>query len=308
MRTSVVMATYNGEDYLYEQLDSIRDQSMKADEVLIFDDGSKDHTVQMISDYIKDNQLESSWKITLNAQNMGYANNFHKAMSAAQGDYIFFADQDDIWMPEKLEKTVAVMEKHPEIKLLCTDYDPFSCSEKSPQIPAKSLKRLKKDGSLEKLDLCSKNIYISSIGCVMCISRKFRDAAEPYWVDGWAHDDYAWKMSQCQDGCYFYHVSLIRRRLHGHNVSMKKLHSPDVRIRYLEDLKSSHVQMLRYAQDFSLNSEIQHLLKRCIRADDMRRELIENKKFGNCFKLIFYADCYHSLKSLLMEPYIALKK
>ena len=301
------MATYNGKDYLYEQLDSIRDQSLKADEVLFFDDQSKDDTVGMITRYIADNHLEDSWKITVNEKNLGYANNFHKAMMSAQGDYIFFTDQDDIWMPEKIEKTVSVMEKHPEIKLLCTDYEPFSCAEDAPTIPAKMLNRMKKDGSIEKLELCSKNIYIASIGCVMCISRSFRDAAEPYWTDGWAHDDYVWKMSQCQDGCYFYHEALIRRRLHGHNVSMKKMHSYDTRIRYFDNIKNSHMQMLKYAEDFALSPEVFRLLKRCIRADEMRKELLEKKKFSNCFKLLFYVDCYHSWKSILMEPYMALK-
>ena len=307
MKISIVMATYNGKDYLYEQLDSIRDQSRKADEVLFFDDRSKDNTVQMISDYIKDNHLEDSWKITVNEKNLGYANNFHKAMMAAQGDYIFFSDQDDIWMKDKLEKTVSVMEKHPEIKLLCSDYEPFSCAENAPKIPAKTLKRMKNDGSLEKLEFCSKNMYIASIGCVMCISRAFRDTAEPYWKEGWAHDDYVWKMAQCQDGCYLYHAALIRRRLHGHNVSMKKLHSYDARMDLFINLKAAHTQMLQYARDNSLSPAVIHLLERYIRADEMRRELLEKKKFSNCFRLLFYTDCYHSRKSLLMEPYMALK-
>lgn len=300
------MATYNGKDYLYEQLDSIRDQTLKADEVLFFDDGSKDETVQMISDYINQNHLKETWKITVNEHNMGYANNFHKAMMAASGDYIFFADQDDIWMPEKLQKTVAVMEKHPEIKLLCSDYQPFSCAENAPTIPSKILRRMKNDGSLEKVVLSSRNIFIASIGCVMCISKAFRDSAEPYWKDGWAHDDYVWKLSQCQDGCYFYHEPLIRRRLHGHNVSMKKIHTIPDRIISVMNLKSSHIQMMKYAKDHPLTPDKLHLLERCLKADDMRIELLEKKKFGNCFRLMRYMDCYHSRKSWLVEPYMAL--
>ena len=307
MKISVVMATYNGKDYLYEQLDSIRDQTQKADEVLLFDDGSTDETVQMAEQYIKENHLEGTWKMTVNEHNLGYADNFHQAMMAAGGDYIFFCDQDDIWMQDKIKKTVSVMEQHPEVKLLCTDYEPFSSAENAPTIPAKIMRQMKKDGSLEKLELNSRNIYIASLGCVMCLTRKFRDEAEPYWKSGWAHDDYVWKMSQCADGCYVYHEPLIRRRLHGHNVSMKKLHTYGARMQYLLQLKESHMQMLRYAELHSLRPGTIHLLERCIQADGMRAELLEKRKFSNCLKLLFYMDCYHSRKSLLVEPYMALK-
>lgn len=60
---SVVMATYNGAEFLIEQLDSIREQSVRADEVLIFDDLSIDNTVFVIREYIKKYQLKNgNWK------------------------------------------------------------------------------------------------------------------------------------------------------------------------------------------------------------------------------------------------------
>lgn len=302
------MATYNGKDYLYEQLDSIRDQTLKAGEVLFFDDGSTDDTVQMVNTYIKENHLEDTWQMHVNAHNLGYANNFHKALMAAKGEYIFFADQDDIWMTNKLEKTVEIMERNPEIKLLCTDYEPFTSADHAPSVPPKIMRKMLNDGSLEKLELSSKNLYIASLGCVMCVSKTFRDAAEPYWTDGWAHDDYVWKLSQCMDGCYVYHEALIRRRLHDHNVSMKKLHTYESRMDYFKNSRHSHVQMLSYAKKHALSKDKIRLLERCIRSDEMRAELLEKRKFSNCFKLVFYMDCFHSKKSLLMEPYMALKR
>ena len=57
MKTSVVMSTYNGERYIFEQLESLRKQTMKPDEVLIFDDGSSDSTVSLVSKYIQDNNI-----------------------------------------------------------------------------------------------------------------------------------------------------------------------------------------------------------------------------------------------------------
>ena len=88
---------------------------------------------------------------------------------------------------------------------------------------------------------------------------------------------------------------------------MKKMHTYDKRSGYLKDLQESHVQMLQYAKDHGLKQEDIHLLERCVKADAMRRELLEKRKFGNAFKLILYADCFHSWKSLLVEPCMALK-
>ena len=65
---SLVMATYNGEKYLYEQLDSIRCQTMPPDEVIICDDCSKDSTVNMIQEYIDKYQLKH-WNVYENEKN-----------------------------------------------------------------------------------------------------------------------------------------------------------------------------------------------------------------------------------------------
>ena len=103
MKISVVMTTYNGEKYVEEQLDSIRVQTRKADEVLIFDDQSSDKTVKIIQHYIDDNKL-NNWKITVNAVNKGWRKNFFDGIQETSGDVIFLCDQDDIWVPDKIEK------------------------------------------------------------------------------------------------------------------------------------------------------------------------------------------------------------
>ena len=65
MKISVVLSTYNGEKYLLPQLDSLKNQTYPADEVLIFDDGSTDQTVNLIDQYISKNQLKN-WKFSKN--------------------------------------------------------------------------------------------------------------------------------------------------------------------------------------------------------------------------------------------------
>ncbi len=307
MKTSVVMATYNGASYLREQLDSIREQTCKADEVIFCDDGSKDDTIQILNDYIAENQLGDTWRVVVNDINLGYANNFHKAMQLAQGEYIFFSDQDDIWFPQKIQEMVKILEESHQIQLLCSDYEPFTSAEHAPTVPKKILRKMKNDGSVEPIMLNARNIHIASLGCVMCIRKTFRDRIAPYWISGWAHDDYVWKTAQCVDGCYVYHRPLIKRRLHDKNVSMHKMHQKEIRVKFLSELAEANEAMLSFAKSVGLKKRKVHFIERTVKAAHLRAELVDKCKLVNSFKLICYMDCYHSLKSVLMEPYIALK-
>ena len=97
---SVVMATYNGADFILEQLDSIRTQKLKPDQVIICDDCSTDQTVVLIRDYIIKHQL-TDWQLIENQENLGHYRTFIKLASLAEHDIVFFADQDDKWLPDK---------------------------------------------------------------------------------------------------------------------------------------------------------------------------------------------------------------
>jgi glycosyltransferase involved in cell wall biosynthesis len=96
---SVVLCTYNGENFLEEQLNSIITQTYPNLEIIIFDDASTDGTISILQKY----QQHSNIHIHFNETNVGFAKNFEKAVLKATADLICFADQDDIWMPEKIE-------------------------------------------------------------------------------------------------------------------------------------------------------------------------------------------------------------
>lgn len=94
MKISVVMTSYNGEPYIVQQLESLKEQTRKPDEVLILDDCSKDSTIAILKEYIRDNALEN-WKVVENNHNVGWRKNFFDGISIAQGELIFTCDQDD---------------------------------------------------------------------------------------------------------------------------------------------------------------------------------------------------------------------
>lgn len=121
---SIVMATYNGKNFIEEQLESLRNQTLVADEVIIADDRSTDGTYEFILDYIKSHSLEK-WSVYRNENNLGYSKNFSKLLMKASGEIIFLADQDDIWHNDKVEQMYSVMESNKQIQLLASNPHPF---------------------------------------------------------------------------------------------------------------------------------------------------------------------------------------
>ena len=91
---SVAMATFNGEKYIQEQLDSIRQQTLCPYELVVCDDGSTDGTIDMIKEFSR--TVPFSVRLYLNNNNLGFADNFLKCAALCKGDWIAFSDQDDI--------------------------------------------------------------------------------------------------------------------------------------------------------------------------------------------------------------------
>jgi len=117
MKLSVAICTYNGAKYIGEQLRSILDQTQKIDEIVVCDDGSTDDTLKIINDILNDTH-NIEFHLYKNSPNLGVCANFDKAIHLCTGDIIFLSDQDDIWLREKVEKTVRVFEQNPQWSVL----------------------------------------------------------------------------------------------------------------------------------------------------------------------------------------------
>jgi len=109
---SVVLGTYNGEAYLREQLDSIFAQTWFPQEIIAVDDCSTDGTVAILHEYAA---RTDRMKVIVNEQNLGFIRNFEKGCSLSKGRWIALCDQDDYWMPDKIEKMVAAIGNHCEM-------------------------------------------------------------------------------------------------------------------------------------------------------------------------------------------------
>lgn len=102
---SIAMATYNGAKYLREQLDSLYAQTRLPDEVVAVDDCSTDGTLEILEAYHQKYGLS----YFVNESRLGINLNFGKALSLCRGNYVAICDQDDVWFPEKIEKSLRKM-------------------------------------------------------------------------------------------------------------------------------------------------------------------------------------------------------
>lgn len=103
------MATYNGAQYIQEQLQSLIEQSRRPDELVVCDDGSTDDTLSILESFAT--SAPFLVRIYRNEKNLGYSDNFLKAAKLCDGDWIAFCDQDDVWLCDKLKAAVNAIEK-----------------------------------------------------------------------------------------------------------------------------------------------------------------------------------------------------
>ena len=102
---SICMATYNGEKFVREQLESILSQLPTDAEIIIADDGSTDNTLSIINSF-SDKRI----RILPFEKHQGIISNYERALKAASGETIFLADQDDVWLPGKVAKVIHELE------------------------------------------------------------------------------------------------------------------------------------------------------------------------------------------------------
>ncbi len=110
---AIIMATYNGEKYVGEQIDSILASNYQDVELFIYDDGSKDNTVSILRSY--EGRYPERVHVYQNASNLGHLMNFMHALSKTTADYVMFSDQDDVWNSNKAAITIKRM-KHMEVQ------------------------------------------------------------------------------------------------------------------------------------------------------------------------------------------------
>ena len=119
VKISVAMCTYNGADFLSDQLQSIIAQSRPPDEIVVCDDGSTDDTPATLKQFALNSPVAVS--LQFNEKNLGSVKNFEKAISLCTGDVIALSDQDDVWRADKLQLIENAFQQAPKTGLVFSD-------------------------------------------------------------------------------------------------------------------------------------------------------------------------------------------
>jgi glycosyltransferase involved in cell wall biosynthesis len=222
---SVALCTYNGAKYILPQLESIAKQTLIPNEIVICDDGSTDETITLIEHF----KLSASFTIRLyrNEQNLGSTKNFEKALSLCNGDIIFLSDQDDIWLPEKVEKIIFFFNHEPEMAVVFTDGYVIDDKRKIMdtlwnriRFTRHKQKLWKKQKAFEQL-MQDQN---RATGATMALRRNFLKFLLPFAeMNFWIHDGIITLKSALQNKVTFIDEKLILYRQHNHQQMGLKL-------------------------------------------------------------------------------------
>jgi len=209
---SVCITTYNGEKHIQAQLESIICQLKLDDEIIISDDGSTDKTIDIINSFndtrikifnhIKSNNFNKYpfYKITKNVEN---------ALKQAKGDLIFLADQDDIWVPTKVQTVIQEL-----VENLCLLHDCIVVDEDEHELISSYYKLNK--SQLGIVD----NIFNSSyLGCCMVIRKELLLKALPFPVLPVPHDIWLGLIAEWKGKMILSNQKLLKYRRHGSNLS-----------------------------------------------------------------------------------------
>jgi len=223
MKISVAMTTYNGEKYIQKQLISLLNQTRKADEIIIADDKSSDNTALIVGNFISDNKLDN-WTYYVNNENLGFVKNFKNVISITTGDLIFLCDQDDIWLPEKIEELENLFEKNSKAMAINSSFnfinetdEPFLIPQKPNTSNQNIINYIISQDDFVPVNFNTIIRYNISPGCTMAFKSELKEKLLSQNVFEIPHD---WEINlyaTMWDGLYFLNKPLINYRIHSSN-------------------------------------------------------------------------------------------
>jgi glycosyltransferase involved in cell wall biosynthesis len=212
-RISVALCTYNGARFLPAQLESILAQTRLPDEVHVFDDCSTDNSVELLVRFAP--QAAFPVHIHRNAERKGSILNFEQAIRACSGTLIALSDQDDIWHPERLQRSEEALQQHPGTGAVFTDGllideagEPTGMRLWERFIFTPEDQRRLRAGDYIPL---ARQRFIT--GATMMFRAKYLPWISPA-KDGWHHDGWASSIVASFSGLCWLTEPLIRYRVH----------------------------------------------------------------------------------------------
>jgi glycosyltransferase involved in cell wall biosynthesis len=226
-KVAILLATYNGEKFLAQQLDSLLSQSFTDFTVLVRDDGSTDETLDVIERY-RQQFPEKFQVINEHKQNFGPAQNFGVLLQYTTADYIFFCDQDDIWVRDKVALSLEKIRQleHNQTAVPCMVYSDMKSIDEHGAIMAESVwKQLELNPRFFTLN----RLLVQNIphGCTMVINKAMQQLALPVPKEAILHDHWIALLAAACGKHAAIDKPLVLLRNHMHNVTRKQTSLPD---------------------------------------------------------------------------------
>lgn len=235
-KVSVAIATYNGEKYLREQLESLYSQTRVPDEIVVVDDRSIDRTKDILEEYHQKKGL----RFIINEQNLGVNQNFEKAIRCCTGDYIAICDQDDVWMPHKIETSLRKLMAIENGKPACVSSQCIGVDKELNVINEDVL--IKKDSCGFKATALQKGVCQ---GCSLMFNRALMEVLIFYPNKCFMYDYYIGFVAAAVGVKYNISEPLMWYRHHDNNVVAKMTNSKPIMNRVLD-----HLKMWKYSTIF----------------------------------------------------------
>lgn len=206
---SIALTTYNGEKYLRDQLDSIYNQNYENIEVVVTDDCSTDNTVPILEEYHQKYGLQ----YVVNEKNLGFTKNFEKTVSLCSGAFIALADQDDVWLPEKIEILQGGIGSY---SLICSD---AKLIDENGRLIFHSLKEYMKLPAQTGKPFQLLLFHPFVTGCTVLIKRELLAKALPIPEGGTFHDWWFALVASKLNGIRYLNKQLVLYRQHSSNLA-----------------------------------------------------------------------------------------
>lgn len=297
LSTAVVISTYNGESYIEEQLDSIREQSQVPDEVWIVDDRSTDHTTAIVDDYIHKFAL-SKWHLVINKRNKGWEQNFIDGMSLTNSDLIFPCDQDDYWHPDKIKIMSELMQDNLKIDVLACGYHKNFMDHGHPTMKPVN------GSNATKIDMTSSFMRVAYPGCTYCVRRTFFEQVKRFWFTGCPHDALLWRTAMFNDGLYRVNGPLIEWRQHRDSSFRKQNRNKDYhyQVAYLK-YNEQVISQLKASTSLFQNKRYDSYLNKQASLLHYRKRFYQSRNPLLILNLIWLLNSYPKKRTVLRDIY-----
>lgn len=274
---SIIMAVYNpNPDWLEKQLESIEGQTYRPLELIVCDDCSTSFDKEKLEETVKRHIKSIPFTVERNDLNMGSNKTFERLTKEAQGEYISYCDQDDVWKPEKTETLYNAAVKTGAL-LVCSD---VCVIDENGKQTADSITRVRKRHKFMSGDNLSGSLIYKNfvIGCTSLVKANIAKEAVPF-LDSMVHDHWLALFASIRGRIESCSKTLINYRIHSNNQTLvlNGVNSKDDYYRLRIEL--FHKRMLEIADRMFIKEEKQALEWAAARVDYF------NKKKGSFIRL-----------------------